>query len=171
MAEFLDSLGEKKRRTKEEEDLLFLGFGVHDQFYGLGIFAVKEILKIPEIFPVPKAPDFIKGIMDLRGEIIPILDFRERLGFGPVDLAKGRVVVAVLNGKLLGLLVDSAEEVFHARVSEIKAAPEIFSKNQNGFIEGMVHLKGKMYLVLSPGRLLTSREKSTLENSTWTKDA
>lgn len=171
MAEFLDSLGEKKRHTAEKEDLLFLGFGVHDQFYGLGIFAVKEILKIPEIFPVPKAPAFIKGIMDLRGTIIPILDFKERLGFGSVDLAKGRVIVAVLNGKHLGLLVDSAEEVFHARVSEIKASPEMFSRNQNGFIQGMVHLKERMYLILNPGRLLTSSEKNTLESRTWTRGA
>ena len=171
MAEFLDSLGEKKRIRMEEEDLLFLGFGVHDQFYGLGIFAVKEILKIPEIFSVPKAPAFIKGVMDLRGVIIPVLDFKERLGFGPVDLSKGRVVVAILNKKLLGLLVDKAEEVFHAKTKEIKAAPEMFNDSKNGFIEGMVHLKEKMYLILNPGRLLTSREQTTLENRTWTKES
>ncbi len=167
MAERSIGIHSKPIGGQADKELLFLGFSAADQSYGLGIFTVKQILKIPRIYSIPKVPGFVKGVIDLRGAIIPILDFRERLGLGHVEPTKGRVVVAVLNGSLLGLMVDDVSEVFRATVEQIKATPDVLKEPQMGFIQGMVHTGETMYLILNPTRLLTAKELSTLENHNW----
>lgn len=162
MAGLAGTIQAKKSAASEAVELLFLGFAAGEQAYALGIFAVGEILKIPKIYSLPKVPAFLKGVIDLRGAIVPVLDFRERLGQGAVDLKTGRVVVALLGGKTAGLLVDSVEEVFRATPSDIKQTPDVYKKPGLEFIQGMTRVGDHLYLLIDPSILLTPEEVASL---------
>lgn len=157
----------KKDRAQREEELLFLGFGVADQSYAVKIPSVREILKVPRLYSMPKVPSFVKGVMDLRGQILPVVDLKERLDLGPVDLKKGRVVVLDAGSCPLGFLVDRVREVFSTPPAAIRPAPEVFRQPHMGFIQGMVRSGEALYLLLDPGAVLTPREMTTLQSQAW----
>ncbi len=167
MSEFSSILQLKKERKEVEEELIFLGFEAGTQSYALGVFAVREILRIPKIYSLPRVPSFVKGVIDLRGAILPVIDFKERLELGSVDPAKGRVVVVVINNTSVGLLVDAVEEVFRSLPDQIKPPPEMFDKPAFRFIDGMVRFGDRLYLLLNPLDLLTPKEVDTLESQSW----
>jgi purine-binding chemotaxis protein CheW len=157
----------KKDRTRREEEILFLGFSVGTQAYAVKIPLVREILKVPRLYSMPKVPAFVKGVMDLRGQIMPVVDLKERLDLGSVDLAKGRVVILNAGACPLGFLVDRVLEVFSVPPSSLRHAPEVFRQPEMAFIEGMVRSGESFYLLLDPGSVLTPREMKTLEAQAW----
>lgn len=158
----------KKDRVHREEEILFLGFSVADQSYAVKIPFVREILKVPRLYSMPKVPAFVKGVMDLRGQILPVVDLKERLDLGPVDAKKGRVVVLSAGRCPLGFLVDKVREVFSVPSEALRSAPEVFQQPHMDFIEGMVRSGEALYLLLNPSRVLTPREMKTLESQAWT---
>lgn len=171
MAQFASLFQLKKDRNQIEEERLFLGFSVGDQAYSTEVSLIKEILKIPRIFSLPKVPAFVKGVIDLRGSILPLIDLKERLGLGSVSLKKGRVIVMIPGNRPIGLLVDTVVEVFRTVPKEIKPPPEMFNQPHLKFIRGMVRVGEQLYLILNPKELLTPQEFSTLENHNWTSPA
>jgi purine-binding chemotaxis protein CheW len=167
VAQFSSLFQLKRERAKPEEERLFLGFTAGDQAYATDVAAVREILRIPRIYTLPKVPSFVKGVIDLRGVVMPVLDLKERLGMGPVDLKKGRVIVVVPGNKPLGILVDTVVEVFRTSPKAILPPPEMLEEGQLGFIEGMVRVDAHLYLVLNSRTMLTPREFKTIESRTW----
>lgn len=167
MPQFASLFQLKKERTKADQELLFLGFAVGGQSYAVSVNIVREILKIPRIYTMPKVPSFVKGVIDLRGSILPLVDLRERLSLGPVDLKKGRVVVIVPGNKPLGLLVDTVSEVFSTTPKGIKQTPEMFRQPHLQFIQGMVRMDEQLYLIMDPKGLFTPQELTTLETQAW----
>ncbi len=157
----------KKDRTQKEEEILFLGFTVGDQSYATKIPFVKEILKVPRLYSMPQVPGFVKGVMDLRGAIIPVTDLKERLGLGSVETKTGRVVVVMVEKKPMGILVDSVLEVFSIPQAEVKSAPEVFQAPHMVYLEGMVRKDDRLYLLLNPRNILSPKEMQTLEKSDW----
>ncbi len=154
---------DKIQSQKKEEEILFLGFMASDQAYALHINYVREILKIPKIFTLPQTPSFLKGVVELRGNILPVLDLKERLSLGSVHHKKGRIIVVTISGQSLGILVDRVTEVFPANKGEIKPTPSVIQKSILPFIEGIVMVKEQLYYILSPMNLLTQREYEMLE--------
>ncbi len=148
---------------------LFLGMEVVDQAYALEVGLVREILRIPRIYSLPKVPAFLKGVLDLRGAILPVVDFRERLGYGPVDLKKGRVVVASIGSTAVGLLVDAVVEVFAVPEEELKSPPPMVKGQKLEFIEAMVKRESRLYLVLAARSLFSAQEFASLEGAAWSK--
>lgn len=166
-AQFASLFQLKKERHQAEEERLFLGFVVGDEAYAVEVGLIKEILRIPHIYSLPKVPSFVKGVIDLRGAILPLMDLKERLGLGPVSLKKGRVVVMTPGNKPIGLLVDTVVEVFRTDLRDIKAPPDMFKQPHLQFIRGMVKIGEQLYLIMNPKLLLTPQELSSLENHTW----
>lgn len=164
MVEF--TLNSSKLRTiiKEEKKLLFLGFMAADQAYSLHINYVKEILRIPKIFTLPQTPVFLKGVIEIRGNILPILDLKERFNLGSVHLKKGRVVVITVSNQMLGILVDRVTEVFATSPKDIRPTPQVIHKEILPFIEGIVMVKENLYYVLNPKNLLSPKEYRMLES-------
>lgn len=152
-----------------EKERLFLGMEVVDQAYALEVGLVREILKIPRIYSLPKVPAFLKGVIDLRGTILPVVDFRERLGYGPVDLKKGRVVVASIGSAAVGLLVDAVVEVFSVLEGELKPPPSMVKGQRLEFIEAMAKREARLYLVLAARSLFSAQEFASLEGAAWSK--
>jgi purine-binding chemotaxis protein CheW len=168
VAQFASLFQFKKERVREEGERLFLGFDAGDQAFALEVSCVREIVRVPKITSLPKVPAFVKGIIDLRGEILPVLDLKERLGLGSVDNRKGRAVVMVPGGNQpLGLLVDAATEVFGAGPGDILPPPEALRQPQLAFIEAVVRTPGRLYYLLKPGSLLTAKEFQALEARPW----
>lgn len=157
----------KKDRVHREEEILFLGFSVADQSYAVRIPFVREILKVPRLYSMPKVPAFVKGVMDLRGQILPVVDLKERLDLGSVEAKTGRVVVLSAGKCPLGFLVDRVREVFSASAESLRDAPEVFQQPHMDFIDGMVRSGEALYLLLNPSRVLTPREMKTLEAQAW----
>ena len=168
MAQFTSLFQLKKERHQADEERLFLGeFIVGDEAYAVEVSLIKEILKIPRIYSLPKVPSFVKGLIDLRGVILPLMDLKERLELGPVDLKKGRVVVMIPGNKPIGLLVDTVVEVFRTDLKGIRPPPDMFRQEHLQFIKGMVRVGEQLYLIMNPKDLLTPQELSTLENQQW----
>lgn len=170
MAQFASLFQFKKEQVREAPDRLFLGFAAGDQSYAIEVAFVREILRIPKIHSLPKVPAFVKGVIDLRGAILPVLDLRERLGLGVVDQKRGRVIVMMPGGsQTLGLLVDSATEVFAAAPHDILPPPEALRQPHLAFIESVLRTPSKLYLLLKPETLLTPKEFQALESGAWSK--
>ncbi len=108
---------------------------------------VQEIIRVAAITPVPRAPEFIKGVINLRGRIIPVVDLRRKLGLGDVDEAsrRARVVVVRLRDRLIGVLVDGASQVLKVPVSVVEAAPEEVLSIEHTFIRGVAKLGEKAH--------------------------
>jgi purine-binding chemotaxis protein CheW len=110
---------------------------------------VQEIRRVTEITQVPRAPDFIKGVINLRGRIIPVIDLKKKLGLGEVIVAKlSRIVVVTLKGRLLGLLVDGASQVLKVPVSLIEPAPEEVLQKGGDYLRGVAKLEKRLIILV-----------------------
>jgi len=117
--------------------------------FGLDIHAVQEIVRLPRITPVPKAPPYVEGVANLRGNILPIINSRNRFGMKPSpNMENHRVVVVELGGQPTGLIVDAVREVMHVQARDMEPAPEVVQSVDGRFLKGIVKLDGGRRLVL-----------------------
>ena len=135
-------------------ELQLVGFRVGQQSYGLPITTVREIVRPPEISPVPQSPDHVAGVMNLRGRIVPVIDLRKRFHLAIEESAKNRVLVLAHEGKLVGFLVDSASEVLKVAHEEIETSPNLFGDTTERFVTGIAKYKGRLVVLLDAGKLL-----------------
>jgi len=123
--------------------------------YGVDVRQVQEIRRLSEITTVPRAPDFIRGVINLRGRILPVLDLKRKLGLGDVEALRAtRIVVVRVGERLLGLLVDGASQVLKVPVSRIEPPPEEVQDKGGDYIRGVAKLDDRLIIVVDLGRLL-----------------
>ena len=123
--------------------------------YGVDVRQVQEIRRVSEITTVPRAPEFIRGVINLRGRILPVLDLKRKLGLGEVETARAtRIVVVRVGERLLGLLVDGASQVLKVPVSRIEPPPEEVQDKGGDYIRGVAKLEDRLIIVVDLGRLL-----------------
>lgn len=132
----------------------WLAFRVGEQMYGVEISSVREIVRTPEITPVPQSPPSVAGVMHRRGRIIPVIDLRKRLDCAVTQSSKTRVLVTMLEGKLTGLLVDQASEVLKIAAAEIEPSPKLFGDEEEGFVTGIAKHRDKLVVLLDANKLL-----------------
>src|SRR5438105_7527272 len=107
------------------KDLQIVGFRIGRETFGVRISHVHEIVRVPEITAVPEAPDYVEGVINLRGKIISVVDLRKRFGETEINIhKKNRILVVEVTGKLVGLMVDSASEVLKIPPSEVDLPPD-----------------------------------------------
>jgi purine-binding chemotaxis protein CheW len=147
-----------------EKDLQLVGFRIGRETFGLPIALVREIVRVPEITSVPNAPDYIEGVINLRGRIIPVVDLRKRFGdMSGATSKKNRIVVVELENRLIGLLVHSASEVLRIPPSEIEAPQNVFQEGELSYITGVGKLKGRLVILLDLSRILERKELRRLD--------
>jgi purine-binding chemotaxis protein CheW len=123
--------------------------------YGLDVRVVQEIIRLAEITHVPRSPGFIKGVINLRGRIIPVVDLKRKLELGEVEPSRlSRIVVVKLRDRLIGLLVDGASQVLKIPVSSIDAAPEEILDVNVSFIRGVAKLQKRLIVLLDLNKIL-----------------
>jgi len=123
--------------------------------YGVDVKQVQEIRRVTEITSVPRAPEFVRGVINLRGRILPVLDLKRRLALGEVVVDRAaRIVVVRVKNRLLGLLVDGASQVLKLPVSQIEPAPEEVVQKGGDYIRGVAKLDDRLIILVDLERLL-----------------
>lgn len=152
-------------RVEREEDILQLvTFHVGDEEFGVGILDVREINRMMEITRVPHAPDFVEGVINLRGQVIPVVDLRKRFGLTETERDKSaRIVVVELGDKVVGFLVDSVSEVLRVPQTLVEPPPPIVGGIDSEYIRGVVKLEDRLLILLDLYRLLSGGESKELE--------
>ncbi len=151
---FAAPVREERKAAEATEHLAT--FFLADEEYGVDVRVVQEIIRVTEITQVPRAPDFIKGVINLRGRIIPVIDLKRKLGLGEVAVARqSRIVVVKIKERLLGLLVDGASQVLKVPVSSIEAAPEEVTEMDATAVRGVAKLPGRLIILMDLGRTLS----------------
>jgi purine-binding chemotaxis protein CheW len=136
-------------------DLHIVGFRVGRETYGVPITALHEIVRVPEITAVPDAPEYMEGVINLRGKIVSILDLRKRLGETQVTSSKrNRILVLEHNGRLSGLIVDSASEVLKIPESDVEPPPTEFLEGGLNCVTGLGKHQGRLIVLLDMAKLL-----------------
>jgi len=147
-----------------DKELQVVGFRIGRETFGLPISIVREIVRVPEITSVPNAPDYIEGVINLRGRIIPVVDLRKRFGeksFEPNK--KNRIVVVELESRAIGLIVNSASEVLRIPPSEIEEPHNVFKEGELNYITGVGKLNGRLVILLDLNKILQRGELSRLD--------
>jgi purine-binding chemotaxis protein CheW len=129
--------------------------------YGVDVRQVQEIRRMSEITGVPRAPDFIRGVINLRGRILPVLDLKRKLGLGDVEAGRAtRIVVVRVKERLLGLLVDGASQVLRVELSRIEPPPAEVVEKGGDYIRGVAKLEDRLVILVDLERLLAHELKS-----------
>lgn len=141
--------------TGVARELHIVGFQVGRETYGVPITSLHEIVRVPEITAVPDAPDFMEGVINLRGKIVSVIDLRKRLGEKKVDTGKrNRILVVEHKGRLSGLIVDSASEVLKIPASDVEASPAALQEGGLNCVTGLGKYKGRLIVLLDMTKLL-----------------
>lgn len=128
----------------------FLTFVVDDEQYGIDLLKIREIKGWSETTRLPNTPQFLRGIMNLRGAVIPIFDLKSRFGMGESNPTDKHVVIIVAVGKrLVGILVDSVSDIVEAGEHQVRPAPQVETKLDKAFVEGLISLEEKMIILLN----------------------
>jgi purine-binding chemotaxis protein CheW len=148
----------------------YLTFVLAGEEYGIGILKVKEIIGIMQITTVPQTPAYMKGVINLRGKVIPIVDLRVKFGIEAMEYTEKTCIIVVEvasnNQKvMIGILVDSVSEVLNIKGADIEDAPNFGSSLNTDYILGMAKTDGKVKILLEIDRVLSSEEISIVEKA------
>jgi purine-binding chemotaxis protein CheW len=142
-----------------EKEIQIVGFRIGRETFGLPISIVREIVRVPEITSVPNAPNYIEGVINLRGRIIPVVDLRKRFGDRfPESNKKNRIVVVEVGRRSIGLIVQSASEVLRIPPADIEPPDKVFQESEVDYITGVGKLKGRLVILLDLERILQNVE-------------
>jgi purine-binding chemotaxis protein CheW len=155
-----------------DKELQLVGFRIGRETFAVPISMVREILRVPAITSVPNAPDYIEGVINLRGRIIPVVDLRKRFHeiVGEPN-KKNRIVVVELENRLIGLMVNSASEVLRIPPSEIEAPQDVFQEGELNYITGVGKLRGRLIILLDLNKILQRGELRRLDDVADSVDA
>ncbi len=145
------------------DDIQLVTFKVGGQEFAFNIVQVERILRYEPPVPLPKAPDFLEGVLQYQGSAIPLIDLRKRLG-APAPLRDDtRTIILEWDGGKMGVVVDAVTEVTQVASSEVAPPPSIVKGLAAEYISGLVVKDGRTIIVFNTGKLLNSREKLALE--------
>jgi purine-binding chemotaxis protein CheW len=147
----------------EAELLQLVTFSIGEEEFGVEILKVQEINRMMEITRVPKAPDFVEGVINLRGRVIPVIDLRKRFGLeSKVHDKDTRIIVIEINKMIVGFVVDAVSEVLRIPADTVEPPPPVVAGLDSEYISGVGKLEGRLLILLDLDRLLTRQEKSQL---------
>ena len=133
---------------------------------------MREIVRVPEITAVPNAPDYVEGVINLRGRIVPIVDLRKRFHEKDIQTTKrNRIIVVELENRLVGLIVNSASEVLKIPPSQIEAPHELFQDDELDYVTGVGKLKGRLVILLDLQKVLRRGELRSMAEVTQAAEA
>lgn len=137
----------------------YVTFKLDQETYGLNVMQIQEVLRHTEIAPVPGAPDYVMGIINLRGNVVTVIDTRRRFGLSDADVTDAtRIVVLEAESQVIGILVDSVAEVVYLRQSEIETAPNVGNEESARFIQGVCNKNGELIILVEFEKMLTDEE-------------
>ncbi len=150
---------EVRKEQVNDEVLQWVTFQLEEETYGINVMQVREVLRYTEIAPVPGAPDYVLGIINLRGNVVTVIDTRSRFGLMQGEITDNtRIIVIESERQVIGILVDSVAEVVYLRSSEIDTTPSVGTDESAKFIQGVSNRDGKLLILVDLNKLLTDEE-------------
>jgi purine-binding chemotaxis protein CheW len=157
-------------KAMEEKEGKYLTFSLAEEEYGIGILKIKEIIGMMAITTVPQTPKFVKGVINLRGKVIPVIDLRLRFGMESMDYTERTCIIVVeIDGTAgtvqIGIVVDAVSEVLNITGKDIEDTPTFGTKLDTTYILGMAKMEGGVKILLDIDRVLNGNEISALEKA------
>ncbi len=148
----------------------YLTFTLASEEYGIGILKIREIIGMMPITSVPQTPDFVKGVINLRGKVIPVMDLRLRFGMEAIDYSDRTCIIVVeIEGGggtvQIGIVVDSVSEVLNIKGEEIEDTPTFGTKLNTDYILGMSKMEGGVKILLDIDKVLSAEEIAALDKA------
>jgi purine-binding chemotaxis protein CheW len=153
-----------------EREGKYLTFTLADEEYGIGILKIKEIIGMMPITAVPKTPHYVKGVINLRGKVIPVIDLRLRFGMESIEYTERTCIIVVEiageTGKvMIGIVVDTVSEVLNIKGDDIEETPAFGTRLNTDYISGMAKMDDGVKILLDIDRILRSEEITLLEKT------
>ncbi len=169
MAELAEKMDQAVKAMADREGK-YLTFSMADEEYGIGILKIKEIIGMMPITTVPQTPEFVKGVINLRGKVIPVIDLRLRFGMDAIDYTERTCIIVVeIDGSVgtvqIGIVVDAVSEVLNVNGEEIEETPTFGAKLNTDYILGMAKMEGGVKILLDIDRVLSGEEIEILEKA------
>ena len=148
-----------------DEVLQWVTFRLEEETYGINVMQVQEVLRYTEIAPVPGAPEYVLGIINLRGNVVTVIDTRARFGLMPGEVSdNSRIVIIEAEKQVIGILVDSVAEVVYLKSSEIDSAPNVGTDESAKFIQGVSNREGELLILVDLNKLMSDDEWDELSD-------
>ncbi len=145
--------------NQEDPMLQWVTFQLESEIYGVNVMQVQEVLRITEIAPVPGAPSYVLGIINLRGSVVTVLATRARFGLPPQDINESsRILIIESTGQVVGILVDRISEVVYLKASEIEMTPNVGNRESSRFIQGVCNREKELLILVDLNKFLTEDE-------------
>ncbi len=155
---------EQEEKKTTSEILQLVGFKIGQEEFGINILAVQEIIKIIDITKVPNASEYIEGVINLRGRIIPIVHLRKRLRMPVIEMDKNsRIIVVEISGKTVGFIVDEVQEVLRISTDITEKPPELASGVDSDYIVAVAKLDDRLLILLDLEKTLANDELEELD--------
>lgn len=162
----MDVQASAEQKTAADKGGKYLTFVLNEEGYGLEILKVREINGMMPITAVPRMPDYMNGVINLRGKVIPVIDLRLKFGMEKVEhTAETCIIVVDVGGLLTGVVVDQVSEVLEIKNEDIEDAPNIGVDIDTGFILGMGKCKGSVKILLDIDKVLSSADCAKLDDA------
>lgn len=150
-------------KKQDAELLQLVTFSIGDEECGVNILKVQEIIRTMEITKVPRAPDFVEGVINLRGKVIPIIDLRRRFGLSSrIHDKNTRIIVIEINNVIVGFVVDAVSEVLRIPATTVEPPPPVVAGVDSDYISGVGKLQDRLLIMLDLDRLLSSDDLDML---------
>ena len=164
-----EKIGQAVKAISDKEGK-YLTFTLAEEEYGIGILKIKEIIGMLPITSVPQTPEFVKGVINLRGKVIPVMDLRLRFGMPPIDYSDRTCIIVVeIGGQagtiLVGIVVDAVSEVLNIKGDDIEKTPTFGTELNTDYILGMAMMEGGVKILLDIDQVLSSDELSLLSEA------
>ena len=169
MGEVSEKIDQAMKAMADKEGK-YLTFNMAEEEYGIGILKIKEIIGMLPITSVPQTPEFVKGVVNLRGKVIPVIDLRLRFGMPSMDYTERTCIIVVeIDGQAgtiqVGIVVDSVSEVLNIKGEDIEKTPTFGAKLNTDYILGMAKMEGGVKILLDIDQVLNSEELSLLSKA------
>jgi len=154
---------EKEDDKGIEKTIQMVGFKLNKEFYGIDIIQVQEIIRMHEITMVPRTPEFVKGVVNLRGKVVPIISLRERFGIKEIEPTKEtRIIIVRIEVGVIGFIVDAVAEVIRIPERLIEPPPATATSIETEYIKGVGKLEDNLIIILDLNKVLTKEKKEFL---------
>ena len=151
--------------TDDDPILQWVTFRLEQETYGINVMQVREVLRHSEIAPVPGAPAYVIGIINLRGNVVTVVDTRERFGLRSTEISDStRIVILETEAQVVGIQVDAVAEVVYLRQSEIEPAPNVGNSENARYIQGVSHKNDRLLILIAIKNLLNDHEWAELSD-------
>ena len=148
----------------QQDERQLVVFDLSTESYGVDIGAVREIIRLQEITKVPRTPEFVEGVINLRGGVIPVIDLRKRFELPVADeTSDNRIVVVDIGGQNIGVVVDAVTEVLRVSADSIEPPSSVITTSESEYLLGIAKLDDRLIILLDLNQVLSEADQETLE--------